>query len=93
MRQVIVMVTCDLCKDKITEETEGANAIRLSMRGEEREMDVCDECLTGSFLQEARPVTNRKKRKAKKFPCDSCDSSFDTERGLNHHKTRMHGEA
>jgi len=24
------------------------------------------------------------------FACDACDKAFGTERGLNHHKTKMH---
>jgi len=68
----------------------------FSVRDERREIDICDECLGGSFLQEARPVMNRRKRKkatTDEFPCDDCDKSFGTQRGLSHHRTRMHSEA
>jgi len=93
VRRVSIVVTCDVCQEDIEEDTEGSSAVRFTARGEERELDVCDECLGGSFLQEARPVNNRKKRKKaedKPFACDACDKAFGTERGLNHHKTKMH---
>jgi hypothetical protein len=93
MRSISIVVTCDACGDEIEEEVEGASAIRFTVRGDEREMDLCDECLGGTFLQEARPVTNRKKREVKVKPyfCDQCDKTFGTQRGLSHHMTRMHG--
>jgi hypothetical protein len=92
MRSISIVVTCDACGDEIEEEVEGASAIRFTVRGDEREMDLCDECLGGTFLQEARPVMNRKKRKATgEFVCDQCGKTFGTQRGLSHHKTRMHG--
>jgi ribosome-binding protein aMBF1 (putative translation factor) len=65
MRSISIVVTCDACGDEIEEEVEGASAIRFTVRGDEREMDLCDECLGGTFLQEARPVTNRKKREVR----------------------------
>jgi len=93
VRRVSIVVTCDACQEDIQEETEGASTLSFTVRGEQREMDICDECLGGTFLQEARPVANRKKRKAtaKDFPCGDCDKSFGTMRGLNHHRTKMHG--
>ena len=97
MRRVSIVITCDCCQSEVTEETEGASAVVFTVRGEQREMDLCDECIGGSFLQEARPVTNRKKRKKEKdtspdeFECDLCHKTFATLRGLNHHGTRMHG--
>lgn len=91
MRRVSILVTCDSCEEEIQEETEGASAVIFTVRGEQREMDICDQCLGGTFLQEARPVTNRKKRK-KEFTCDECSKTFGTQRGLSHHQTRMHGE-
>lgn len=91
MRRVSIVVSCDCCQSEIEEENEGDSVIRFTVRGEEREMDICGECLGGSFLQEARPVMNRKKRKqAKDFACDECDKAFATQRGLSHHKTKMH---
>lgn len=94
MRRVSIVVTCDACEERIEEETEGASAVRFTVRGEEREMDLCDECLGGTFLQESRPVTNRKKRKAKtkdgEFACDECSKTFGTQRGLTRHKTASH---
>jgi hypothetical protein len=94
MRRVSIVVMCDACQEDIEEESEGDSVVRIIARGEEKELDLCNECLYGTFLQEARPVTNRKKRKkTKEFSCDECDKAFATERGLNHHRTRMHGEA
>lgn len=94
MRRVVIVVTCDCCQDEIEEETEGASAIQFTVRGEEREMDICGECLGGSFLQEARPVKNRRKRKKadeKTLACDDCGKSFSTQRGLSRHQTVTHG--
>jgi ribosomal protein L44E len=94
VRRVSIVVTCDCCHEEIAEEVEGASVVLFTVRGEEREMDICDGCLGGSFLQEARPVSNRGKRKTKNkdkpFSCDECPKSFGTERGLKHHLTRMH---
>jgi len=93
VRSVSILISCDACQEDIKEDVEGASAVVFTVRGEEREMDLCDDCIGGTFLQEARPVTNRKKRKKtepKPFACDGCDKSFGTARGLNHHKTKMH---
>jgi len=95
MRRVSIVVTCDVCNESIHEETEGDSTVLFTARGVEREMDICDDDLYGTFLQEARSVTNRKKRKKAKdgeFPCDQCRKTFGTQRGLSHHQTRMHGE-
>jgi len=95
VRRVSIVVICDACGEEVEEENEGDSVLRFTVCGEEREMDICGECLGGTFLQEARPVNNRKKRKAEvkglMIPCDDCDKSFGTVRGLNHHRTRMHG--
>lgn len=88
MRRVSIMVACDACQSEITEEEDGASTVRFTARGQEREIDLCDDCLYGTFLQEARSVTNRKNR-AKEFTCDFCGKSFTTQRGLSHHKTRQ----
>jgi len=94
MRRVSIVVICDACGEDVEEENEGDSVLRFTVRDEEREMDICGECLAGTFLQEARPVNNRKKRKAKgEFMCDLCPKTFATERGRNAHQTRMHGEA
>jgi len=96
MRRVSIVVMCDACQEDIEEESEGDSVVRIIARGEEKEMDLCNECLYGTFLQEARPVTNRKKRKKatdKPFPCGVCEKSFATQRGAAHHVTRMHSEA
>jgi hypothetical protein len=91
VRRVSIVVSCDACREDIEEENEGDSVVRFTVRGEEREMDLCGDCLGGTFLQEARPVTNRKKRKqTKAFACDTCDKAFGTQRGLSHHRTKMH---
>lgn len=89
MRRVTIVVTCDACEEEIAEEVEGSSAVRFTMRGEEKEMDLCDECI-GGILQEARPVVNRRKRKPqeKPFAC-FCGKAFTTDRGLRSHKTRQ----
>jgi len=92
VRRVSIIVSCDVCQEEIDEEVEGASTMSFTVRGEQRELDICDGCVGGSFLQEARPVNNRKKRKqAKDFACDDCDKAFSTQRGLSHHRTKMHG--
>ena len=92
MRRVSIVVICDVCKEEIEEETEGDSTMSFTVRGEQRELDICGECLGGSFLQEARPVNNRPKRKkaTEAFPCDDCDKSFGTVRGLARHRTMAH---
>lgn len=89
MRRVSIVVICDSCEEPIEEEVEGASVIRFTIRGEEKEMDLCGDCLHGSFLQEARPVTKRKS-KGKDVPCEHCSKSFATERGLKRHLTMSH---
>lgn len=99
MRTVIIVVTCDVCDNEIKEDAEGTSAIRFTVRGEQREMDICNECLGGSFLQEARPVKTRGKAKkspdGSKFFCgiDGCEMSKDTSRGLKLHQSLVHKEA
>lgn len=83
MRRVRIEVLCDACATSIDEEVEGANSVTLTIRGGQWEMDLCDACLGGGFFQEAR-------RKTDEFACD-CGKSFATQRGLSHHRTRMHG--
>lgn len=93
MRRVSIVVRCDVCTEDIEEEEEGASVVRFIARGVEKEMDICDGCLYGTFLQEARPVTNRRKRKKTKddqFPCDACEKTFGTQRGLTRHQTMSH---
>lgn len=92
MRRVNIVVTCDCCGSELTEDDEGSSTVRFIARGEERELDLCDDCLYGTFLQEARPVTNRRKRKPIKeeFECDVCHKTFETQRGLRQHATKKH---
>jgi hypothetical protein len=92
VRRVSIVVTCDACGEGIQEETEGASTHTITgPDGATYELELCGECRWGTFLQEARPVTNRKKRKAKgEFMCDLCPKTFATERGRNAHQTRMH---
>lgn len=95
MRSISIVINCDACGDEIAEETEGASTVTLIARGEERELELCDDCLYSTFLQEARPVTNRrtrKKTKDKPYFCEVCDKTFGTTRGLSAHQTRAsHG--
>jgi hypothetical protein len=92
MRRVSITVVCDACEDEVEEETEGDSTMSFTRHGEQWEMDICDECFGGTFLQEARPTNNRRKRKDKtgEFSCDDCDKTFPTQRGLSQHRTRMH---
>lgn len=91
MRRVSIIVTCDACEEEIDEETEGSNTLSITVRGEERVLDLCEDCIHGTLWQTARPVTDRKKRKKPaddEFACH-CGKSFATLRGLNFHKVRM----
>jgi hypothetical protein len=90
VRRVSIVAVCDACQDEIEEETEGDSTVRFTARGEEWELELCGECLGGTFLQEARPVSNRKKRKkpTEEFTC-YCGKMFGTQRGLTAHKTRQ----
>ena len=90
MRRVSIVVICDCCDAEISEEIEGSATVRFIVAGEERELELCDDCVHGTFLQEARPVSNRRKRqtKDKPFKCH-CGKSFGTERGLSAHQTRQ----
>jgi hypothetical protein len=97
MREVILVVYCDVCDKGIQEETEGSNGVSFTVRGEQRELDMCNDCLGGSFLQEARPVVNRKTQKRDKekgYLCgaDDCTMSFTTHRGMKMHHTLMHAK-
>ena len=97
MRRLNIIDTCDCCQAEIAEETEGSSAVVFTVRGEQREMDICDECLGGSFLQEARPVNNRKKRKAKakeepaKFACSKCGREFVRRANRDKHQDECEG--
>jgi hypothetical protein len=95
VRRVSIIVTCDCCRAEIAEEIEGSSAMTFTVRGEQREMDICDDCLGGTFLQEARPVTNRKKRKAKeepvKFACEMCGREFVREGNRDKHQEDCQG--
>lgn len=91
MRAVSIIVFCDACEQEIEEEAEGASTVLFTVRGEQREMELCDACIGGTFLQEARSVTNRTKRKSKDekpFSC-WCGKSFGTVRGLSAHQARQ----
>jgi len=90
MRRVNIVVICDSCEDEVEEENEGDSRISFIVRGEKREMDICDECLGGTFLQEARPAPKAKKDEAGEFSCVDCGKPFPTQRGMNQHRTRMH---
>lgn len=90
VRRVEIIVTCDVCRGDIDEETEGSNKMQIIVGNETREMDICPVCLYGSFLQEARPVTKRKSKGDKNVPCEHCSKSFATERGLKRHLTMIH---
>jgi hypothetical protein len=86
MREVVIVVHCDVCRNSFEEDYEGQNTMVFTFQGEIREIDMCGECVSGSFLQEARPHTPDKE-----FDCPDCDKSFGTQRGLSHHQTRQHG--
>lgn len=96
MRRVSIVISCDCCQSEVEEETEGSSAVVFTVRGEQREMDLCDECIGGSFLQEARPVTNRKKRKQEPekkagFACEMCQREFVREANRDNHQQNCQG--
>jgi hypothetical protein len=85
MREVVIRVHCDVCRTGFDEQTEGSNTVTFTVYGNPRELDMCDECIGGSFLQEARPVTGKPD---KPFGCH-CGKRFDSQRGLSAHQTRQ----
>lgn len=87
MREVIIQVECDVCRSLLEEPSEGHNLVHITFQGRELEMDMCDECVHGSFLQEARPVS---KKTSKTFLCAVCDKSFATQVGLKRHAAQKH---
>lgn len=92
MREVVINIHCDVCGTQFVETDEGSNSVGLVIYGEQREMDVCDECIHGSFLQEARPVSKRRKKtEASDFPCGVCEKRFLTQGGATRHMTMTHG--
>jgi hypothetical protein len=83
---------CDACGEEVEEENEGDSVLRFTVRGEEREMDICGECLGGTFLQEARPVNNRRRRKkATGFSCEKCGKDYVRERNRDKHQETCEG--
>lgn len=87
MREVIIAVHCDVCRNSFREEVEGSNTVKFTVYGDQRELDMCDECIGGSFLQEARPV---KTKTEKPFVCE-CGKAYTSQRGLSKHKSGAHG--
>lgn len=83
MREVVIMVSCDACQQQFAETDEGSNLVSLTVYGTAREMDLCDECINGSFIQEARVA-----KKAKPHVCH-CGKAFSTPRGLTGHQKRQ----
>jgi hypothetical protein len=87
----MVVVMCDVCQGDIYEKQEGTSVVTFTARGQTQELDICDECLHGSFLQEARPVAKQKKVVGE-FDCPGCGKSFKTPGGLTRHRTKVpHG--
>ena len=72
------------------------------MSGEEQEMEVSEtQAKFNSFIQASLPKamrTNQKEASSKKAPvkkahaCNKCEKSFDSDRGLQIHKSRIHKE-
>lgn len=87
MREVLIHVHCDACAIEFVEDYEGQNTVTFNVLETVKEMDLCDDCLFGSFLQEARPVVP-----PNDFHCEECEKSYGTQRGLSHHITRTHKE-
>jgi hypothetical protein len=85
MREVIIAVRCDVCRESIEEQYEGANTVTFTVYGEERALEMCPDCIGGSFLQEARPV-----QKAKEFTCADCGKAYTSQRGLSKHRSGAH---
>lgn len=88
MREVVIAIHCDVCNEAFAEKTEGSNRVLFTVYGEQREMDICDADINGTFLQEARPVKTRKIRK--KDQVCHCGRAYTTLRGLSAHQTRAH---
>lgn len=92
MREVVIWVHCDACREEINEGEEGANSVSIIVRGGNFEIDLCDRCLGGGFFQEARPVAAKKAKAKGEYACPDCGRKFGTVRGLSRHQVITHTE-
>lgn len=88
MREVIINIRCDYCKEQFTEPIEGSNAVIFTVGARKWEMDLCFECLGGPFFTNARESESVKKQ-GKEHACH-CGKTFTSKRGMTQHKTRTH---
>ena len=91
MREVIIVIRCDVCREELTEES--VLEIKAQTPLGSYEADMCHDC-TESWVSEMRAVTpKRKSPKKGAFACDLCDKTFSTEAGRNRHSGQTHGKA
>lgn len=87
MRNIIIQVQCDHCKEVFSEDE--ADNVEITVRGEVLETDLCGECLP-MLLDGLRHKSGGKP--VPQTPCPTCDRKFRTPRGLQAHQTKMgHG--
>lgn len=86
-RNVKITVYCDMCNESITEDAEGHNALRFTLYGELREIDLCEGCIQDSFLHEARRVIVKKD---KTWKCH-CGRAYTTKGAMKYHQNAKHG--
>jgi uncharacterized C2H2 Zn-finger protein len=98
MKEVTVTHRCDYCKSILDEEGDKVQLDRsIILNGTPFLVDVCVACEVEHLYpirDNGRRVT-RKQAKiatdgAARVQCDRCPKSFQTQRGLNHHVTKMH---
>lgn len=91
MKELIIYATCDVCGgSELGEEAEQITTVEFIINGMHSELEMCIECINGSFFQEARPIKRKRKAEAKakatQYKCNSCDQTYSTHRGVVVHQ-------
>ena len=95
MRELIVVVHCDGCGEKFSEEE--TVVFDTTVNRVTYEADCCLAC-AAMWLNPMREKKARKKPAAKtsdgkRYACGSCDKTFTRNSNLERHATRVHGLA